>query len=113
MSKIKKPKTKRHKFHAIPTTIDGIRFASKAEARRYEELKLMQKSKEIKKLELQPSYQIEVNGQKICKYIADFRYQDSKGNEHIEDVKGILTPVFRLKQKLLRACHGLEIEIVK
>ena len=104
---------KRHKFHAIPTVIDGIRFASKAEAKRYEELKLMQKSREIKKLELQPSYQIEVNGQKICKYIADFKYQDKQGNEHIEDVKGILTPVFRLKQKLLRACLGLEIEIIK
>ena len=73
----------------------------------------MQKAREIKKLELQPSYQIEVNGQKICKYIADFKYLDKDGNEHIEDVKGILTPVFRLKQKLLRACLGLEIEIIK
>lgn len=40
-----------HKYHAKPTTVDGIRFASKAEARRYSELRLLEKAGEIKNLE--------------------------------------------------------------
>ena len=37
----------RHKFHAKPTVYDGIRFASKKEAARYEALKLLKKAGEV------------------------------------------------------------------
>lgn len=98
-----------HKYHAKPTEIDGIRFASKKEGRRYQELKLLEMAGEIENLELHPSFKIEVNGEKVCRYIADFRYRE-KGREIVEDAKGVRTPVYILKRKLMKAVHGIEIK---
>ena len=44
---------RRHKYSARPTEVDGIRFDSKAEARRYTELRTLEKAGEISHLELQ------------------------------------------------------------
>lgn len=98
-----------NKYNAIKTVIDGIKFDSGAEARRYSELKLLEKAGVITDLELQPRYDIVINGQKICFYKADFRYNDSNGFQITEDVKGMKTPVYNLKKKLVKACHDVEI----
>lgn len=104
----------RSKYGAKPTTVDGIRFASMAEARRYSELRLLEKAGEISGLELQPKFKLVVNGQHICTYIGDFRYRCKYTDPLItEDVKGILTPVYRLKKKLVLALHGVEITEVR
>ena len=101
-----KPTPKPHKYSAKPTVVDGIRFASKAESDRYGHLKLLEKNQFIYGLELQPKFPIHVNGQKICTYMADFRYRKTVGGDDIiEDVKGIKTPVYRLKKKLFEACY--------
>ncbi len=100
-----------NKYRNIPTTIDGVTFASKKEARRYQELKLMQKANAITELTLQPVFPIEVNGQKICKYLADFQYREN-GELVVEDAKGVLTPAYRLKKKLVKALHGIEVKEV-
>ena len=98
----------RSKYNAVKTTVDGIKFDSKAEARRYSELKLLLKAKTIADLELQPRYDFVVNGVKIGFYKADFRYK--MGNRLIiEDVKGVKTPVYNLKKKLMKAIHGIDI----
>lgn len=97
------------KYRAKRTEIDGFKFASKMEGRRYEILRDMQKRGEIHDLKLQPRFRLEVNGLKICDYIADFKYLDASGNEVIEDVKGALTPVYRVKRNLMLACHGITI----
>jgi len=99
------------KYKAKPTTIDGVRFPSKKEARRYSQLKLLLAAGQIKNLELQPQYPIHVAGSKICTYIADFRYIDRSGVTIVEDVKGVETPVFRLKKKLVEAIYGLKLLI--
>jgi hypothetical protein len=96
------------KYHARATTVDGIRFASAAEARRYSELILLQSAGEITDLELQPHYKCVVNGQNVATYIADFRYIEH-GKVIVEDVKGVRTPVYRLKKKLVEALYGIEI----
>jgi hypothetical protein len=99
------------KFRNKRTEVDGITFASKAEARRYQELKILQKGGSISSLELQPRFKLEVNGELICVYVADFRYKDHKdGSGVVEDVKGFVTPEFRLKKKLMKAIHGIEIQ---
>lgn len=98
------------KYHAQPTTVDGIRFASKKEARRWQELQLLVRGGIIKKLVRQPSFEIVVNGHAICRYIADFSYVDRDGVGHVEDVKGVRTPVYRLKAKLVRAVYNIIIE---
>ena len=98
------------KYRAIPTVVDGIRFASKKEANRYRNLCLMHEAMEIEDLELQPSYDIVVGGKKVCRYVADFRYKDRRTGEIVvEDVKGVKTAVYRLKKKLMKALHGIEI----
>jgi len=95
------------KYRAVPTTVGGIRFASQAEARRYAELRLMARAGVITQLECHPRYRITVNGQAICTYEADFRYVDSgSGAVIVEDVKGVRTAVYRIKRRLMLACHG-------
>ena len=52
---------------------------------------------------------IERSRHKIAKYVADFTYEDKHGNLVVEDVKGRATATYRLKKKLMLACHGIEI----
>jgi len=104
---------KRGKYGAIKTNVDGITFASKAEAARYVELKALEAAGEINGLELQPKFACVIDGKKVCDYFADFAYFTRK-KRVIEDVKGIETAVFRLKKKLVEALYpGVEIEVVK
>jgi hypothetical protein len=104
---------RRGKFNAVRTTVDGITFASKAEARRYQELRLLEKAGQISSLMLQPKYQIVINGVNVCTYIADFSYVEPTGERtwarRLEDVKGVKTPVYNLKKKLMKAIHNIDI----
>ena len=106
-----------NKYRNIPVVIDGIRFASKAEGRRYSELKLLEKAGEISKLELQPRYKIIVEGILICTYVADFKFEQRHKSGMfftvVEDVKGILTPIYKLKKKLVKAVCGVDIKEAK
>jgi len=99
-----------NKYKAKRTTVDGITFASQGEARRYQELKLLERAGAISYLERQQRYPLAVNGQAICDYVADFVYFDPVRQKWIvEDFKGVRTPEYRLKAKLMRACHGITI----
>lgn len=107
-------KERTHKYGAVKasrTLADGTthRFDSKAEARRYDALRLAERAGEITALELQPAFPIAVNGRAICTYRADFRYTDRAGRVVVEDVKGVKTPVYRLKKKLTEAQYGITI----
>lgn len=100
-----------NKYNAIAVRIDGYRFASTKESKRYKELKVLLNAKEIKDLELQPNYPIVINGFKICTYRADFRYVDVKtGETVVEDVKGFKTAIYKLKKKMVKAVHGIDIK---
>lgn len=99
---------KRSKYGAKKTVIDGITFDSQAEAARYGVLKIVQVSGLITDLRLQVPYQITVNGKKVCRYVADFVYSEN-GKEVVEDVKGMKTPVYNLKKKLMEAVFGVVI----
>ena len=112
---------KRHKYGAVATTVDGIRFASKKEAKRYGELKQAKVAKRggIADLVLQPKYPVDIQGHdgkwhKICTYKADFQYWDiDKEKTVIEDVKGYKKgqayQMFRIKKKLVEAIYGITI----
>jgi hypothetical protein len=93
------------KYHNKITTVDNIKFDSIAESQRYKELKLLLKAKKITNLELQPKFLLQVGFEKNgikhrpITYIADFMYdEDSKWI--VEDVKGMLTDIYKLKKKL-------------
>lgn len=97
------------KYSAVRTTVDGIKFASKKEARRYGELKLLERAKMIADLKLQPVIECRIAGYGlICKYIADFFYTE-KGQPVYEDCKGFKTPIYKLKKKLVKALTGIDI----
>lgn len=101
---------RRSKFGAVKTTVDGIEFDSKAEARRYSELRLLERAGKIRNLERQVRYDLDVNGVRVGFYKADFRYWDQASSQQIvEDVKGMRTPVFAIKAKLMKALHRVEI----
>lgn len=112
------PRLRHSKYHAIPTMVDGIKFPSRAEARRYAELKLLQKAGEIWDLELQPKLPLLVlvlatrHGANLVEcvghYRADFSYQ-TKAGRVLEDVKGVRTPVYKLKKRLVEATYGVQI----
>lgn len=97
---------RRRKYNSRAVTVDGIRFHSAKEARRYGELKLMARAGLIKDLELQPAFSLVME----VKYVADFRYFDARKNSVIvEDVKGFRTGEYKRKKKLMAKQHGIEI----
>jgi Xaa-Pro aminopeptidase len=99
---------KRSKYGNRKTVVDGITFDSIRESKRFGELSLMQEAGLISGLELQQSFDLIVNGMKICRYVADFVYTE-KTRRIVEDVKGVKTPSYTLKKKLMLACHGITI----
>ena len=105
---------KRHKYGAVRTTVDGIQFASKAEAKRYGELKLLEKAGEIHDLRLQPRFPLHAithsGSERVGDYVADFRYREGpRGILRIEDVKGMKTALYRWKKKHAEAQYNITI----
>jgi hypothetical protein len=114
---------RRHKYRAVPTTVDGIRFASKKEAQRWVELRLLEKAGEIWDLERQPRFPLLVPSTwwhlgralkrrpvKIGEYRGDFKYHDRRSTPYtVEDVKGFKTALYRWKKKHVEAQYGITI----
>lgn len=111
------------KYHNTKIRVDGIMFDSKLEAKRYGQLKLMERTGVIRDLELQPEFELIPSFKKNGKtwrrtvYRADFRYVRAEDDRIIiEDVKGseaVITDVFRLKQKLFEFRYPeLSIKII-
>ena len=110
-----------HKYGAKPTTVDGIRFASKKEATRYGELRLLERAGEIHELHLQPCFELFAfpHGVLVGQYRADFQYCQCAAAVHdgccddsmsvVEDVKGFKTPLYRWKKKHVEAQYGISI----
>ena len=94
------------KYRAKKEVVDGIKFDSKREAKRFTELKRLEGEGKISDLELQPRFELQPSYKKNGKtiraitYKADFRYKDECGNEVIEDAKGMKTEVYKIKKKL-------------
>lgn len=95
------------KYGNRQTVIDGIVFDSALEARRYSELKLLERAGLIKDLRIQPKFTLQPAFEKCGKkyreisYIADFLYFDvDTGVTVVEDTKGFKTDVYKLKKKM-------------
>ena len=108
------------KYGAIKTVVDGVTFDSKAEARRYGQLIALERVGHISHLERQVVYVLApaviLGGRKkpALRYVADFRYFDTNTQKTItEDVKGVITPLFRVKQHLMKHIHEIEVRVTK
>src|SRR5437660_1011127 len=102
---------RRTKYANEVVVVNGVRFASKREARRWLELRLLEGAGQISELRRQVRYDLDVNEIHVCAYLADFVYTE-KGQTVVEDAKGVRTREYRLKARLMRACHGIEIREV-
>ena len=101
---------KASKYNNKKTEVDGHVFDSKAEARRYNELKLLQAAGEIIGFTIQPSFILE----KGIRYRPDFMICGKDGRIWVEDVKGVETKDFKIKKKLWEAKFPwMELRIVK
>lgn len=105
----------RSKYHARKTTVDGITFDSRKEADRYLALKDMEKDGTIENLrrqvryELIPAFDVDGRHYRPVYYVADFVYVED-GKEVVEDVKGMITDVYKLKSKLFARRYGMSIK---
>lgn len=107
---------KRSKYGNRKTVLDGMVFDSAQESRDWADLSLRQKAGEIRNLRRQVTFECVWNDVPVCKYIADFAYEELTG-EHwrkvVADSKGFSTALFRLKAKILKATHNIEIRLMK
>lgn len=105
------------KYHAIKTIVDGIMFHSKKEAKRYQELRLLEKAGKISNLETQVRYTLIPKDElgRAVEYVCDFGYYEQQPDKIplwqwvIEDVKGFRTDVYKLKRRMLFKEMGLVI----
>jgi hypothetical protein len=105
-----------HKYGAVATVVDNVRFSSKAEASRYQELRLLERAGLIRDLELQPVFELLAPTRgvpsrlRVGEYRADFRYRDGPdGILRIEDVKGVATALYRWKKRHCELQYGITI----
>lgn len=106
--------SKGNKYGAKKTACQsGHVHSSAREAKRCNELHLLQRAGEIERLEQQPKFWFEINGQQLkhdngrrVGYTADFRYWDRlSGKEIVEDTKGVTVRDWPLRRALFRALH--------
>lgn len=100
-----KPPAKKSKYRAQPTMLDGKRYASKREAQRAAELKVLWQAREIAGYAEQVEFLLPGG----IRYRADFVVLKKDGAYEIEDTKGFQTKEYRLKKKLM-AEAGLMIK---
>ena len=93
------------KYKNIPTIVDGIRFDSKKEAKRYQELLMLQRVGEVREFKRQKSYKLAGR----YRYVCDFFVKWSNGDEKVEDVKGFKTPVYKLKKAWMKDKYNIDI----
>lgn len=98
-----------HKFKARPVTLDGSRFQSKLEGSYYQFLKLLEKSGKVLFFLSQVPIRLPGN----AKYICDFQVFYEDGTVSFVDVKGIETPMFKLKRKQVEELYPIKIEVVR
>jgi len=104
------------KYRNKKVEIDGLKFDSQKEGRRYLELKNLSRGGYIQGLECQPKFWFEIEGHRLAiggrvvSYTADFKYYEAGSDvATIEDVKGFKTPVYKLKRALMKAVHGIDV----
>lgn len=113
IAEMAKPR-RRNKFNAVKVTVDGETFDSKREAELYHQFEMLERAGAISELIRQPKFDLIVDGIKIASYRADWSYIE-KGARHVVDVKSEATAKkrdFVIIRKLMRACHGIEVEIL-
>ncbi|WP_033471001.1 DUF1064 domain-containing protein [Bordetella bronchiseptica] len=106
------------KYGNRKTVLDGITFASKLEAKRYGELRMLQRAGRISDLTLQPKFELipsqrnaDGKAERPVTYVGDFSYIED-GRRVVEDAKGMRTRDYIIKRKLMLEKHGITVREV-
>ena len=124
----------KNKYYNIKTrALDGTVFDSQKEARRWDELCMLQRAGKITDLQRQVKYELipaqyetyerySQKGDRLkdgarvierkVEYVADFVYTTDIGENIVEDTKGVRTKDYIIKRKLMLAVHGIRINEV-
>ena len=121
---------RKNKYHARKVTVYGIVFDSRKEADRWRELQLLERAGKITELKRQVKFTLIPTQRKFCNeigkngqfkkgkilerpvaYIADFAYYQD-GKYVVEDTKGVKTPEYVIKRKLMLFLQGIRIREV-
>ena len=106
-------RAKGNKYRNRRVTIDGLKFDSVKEGKRWKQLATLERAGVISSLKRQVRIPLIVNDVLVCTYVADFTYLDENGRKIYEDSKGFVTREFRTKAKLFSALHpGFQITTV-
>jgi len=106
---------KRNKYNAKKVELDGYVFDSQKEAKYYGNLKAMVKAGLVDRFDVHPQYKLEVNGELIATYKPDFIVWYKNHAARVFDVKSPPTAKkrdFVLIKKLMKAIHGVEVEVI-
>jgi len=107
------PKTGRVKGAKV-TRRDGIRFASKLEADRYSELKLLQKAGEVEYFLRQVPFDVATGVTYRLDFLVVWARQGADGTcVSLEECKGFLTEVARVKLAAVQDRYGVHIRVLK
>ena len=129
--KCTQPLRKPSKYGNKKTIVDGIEFGSQKEARRWQQLRLLERAGDIVELERQVVFELAPSVQYAGKratpalrYVADFCYFEQRApgifgvkldgkpviwHYTVEDCKGMRTPVYKIKRHLMLAVHKIEV----
>ncbi len=128
---------RKSKYQNKKVTYNGQTFDSKREAKRHQELLLLERAGVISDLQTQVSFELlpaffeevptgeiykrgpkkgQPKTKKVCveqsvKYVADFVYYEN-GKKIVEDAKGFRTDDYIIKRKLMLHVHGIRIKEV-
>lgn len=110
-----------NKYNAKRITVDSTTYDSKREAKVCEELRILEKQGFIIGLQIHPEWPLKVNGILITTYKADAAFYETRNglisgdSRKVIDIKSPATakrPEFILKKKLMKALHGIDVEVV-
>ena len=108
------PKPSKYGNHKVES--DGVKFDSKRELARWNQLKMLESAGHITDLKRQvpfevvPSVNLDGKKQRAVVYVADFTYTEEPGYMTVEDSKGFKTPDYIIKRKLMKHVFGIEVK---
>ena len=99
------------KYGNKKTEVNGQEFDSRKEARFFLQL---QQDPTVKSIRTQVKYELipKQQGERACLYVADFVVEYQSGEVVVYDVKGMRTPLYVVKRKLMLWVHGIKIREV-
>lgn len=98
----------RHKFNAKVTEHDGIRFASKREAKAYADLMLEKRAGKI----LFMLRQVAIHLPGGTRLVVDFVPFYADGSVRFLDAKGMETDSFKIKKREIEAVYPITVETI-